>query len=48
MIHISITELGLTCALIALVFFVPLFIKRSQAHLKKRIKTLEEELDKKR
>jgi len=47
MIHISVAELGLTCMLAALVLFIPLFIKRGQAQMKK-IKDLEDKINKKR
>jgi len=47
MIHVSVTELGLVCAFMALVFIVPLMFKRSYSRLNKRIKTIEDKISKK-
>lgn len=48
MFYISTLELTLTCALIAFVFIVPLLIKRAYAKMDKRIKSLENKMDKKK
>lgn len=48
MIHVSVTELALVCAFMALVLIVPVVVKRSYARLNKRIKSIEDKMTKKR
>lgn len=47
MIHISVIELGVTCGLVALVFIIPVIVKRSYANFNKRLKKIETRMDKK-
>lgn len=47
MLRISFLELGITCGLIALVFIIPVVIKRSYANINKRLKKIEDEVSKK-
>jgi hypothetical protein len=46
MFRIGVIELGITCALIALAFVVPLIITRGYARLNKRMKNLEDKITK--
>jgi hypothetical protein len=48
MFYISTLELTLTCTLIALLFVVPVIVKRSYARMDKRLKDVEKKLDKKK
>jgi ABC-type transport system involved in cytochrome bd biosynthesis fused ATPase/permease subunit len=48
MFYISTLELTLTCALIIMLFIVPVIVKRAYAKMDKRIKNLENKVDKKR
>jgi hypothetical protein len=47
MIRIGILEFGITCALVALAIVIPLLITRGYARLNKRMKNMEDLLDKK-
>lgn len=47
MIRIGVLELGVTCALIALAVVIPLLIARGYAGLSKRLKQLEDRMEKK-
>jgi len=48
MFRIGISELGLVCAIVLLILFVPVMISRSYARLDKRLKDIEKKLDKKK
>lgn len=48
MFHISVTELGIVCALALLAFIIPLIITRGYARLSRRLKDLEDKVEKKR
>ena len=48
MFYISTLELTLTCALIALIFVVPVIVKRSYAQMDKRLKDIEKKMAKKK
>jgi len=47
MFYISTLELTLTCALIALLFVLPVIVKRTYARIDKRLKDVEKKLEKK-
>jgi len=48
MFRIGLLESGITCAIVALILLVPLIISRSYARLNKRLKDIENKLDKKK
>lgn len=48
MLRIGLLESGITCAIVALILLVPLIISRSYARLNKRLKDIENKLDKKK
>ncbi len=48
MYRIGVLELGLTCALVALAFIIPLIVTRGYARLSKRLKRIEDNLTKKK
>jgi hypothetical protein len=48
MFYISTLELTLTCALIALLFVVPVIVKRMYVKMDNRIKELEQKIKKKK
>lgn len=48
MIHISVLELALTCGLILLLLVAPIIFKRFYASMDKRLKDIENKLEKKK
>ncbi|GAB1471888.1 hypothetical protein MASR2M66_27660 [Chloroflexota bacterium] len=48
MFRIGIIELGVTCAIIALAIIIPLIITRGYSQLNRRLKNLEEKMEKKK
>ena len=48
MFRIGIIEFGVTCALIALAFVIPVIIARGYTQLNKRLKSLEDKVAKKK
>jgi hypothetical protein len=48
MFRIGVLELGLTCALVALAIVIPLIVTRGYARLNKRLKSIENNLAKKK
>lgn len=47
MFRIGVLELGLTCALVALAIVIPWVVTRGYARLNKRLKNIENKVDKK-
>lgn len=48
MFRISIFELGITCAIMALAIVIPLIIGRGYSRLNKRLKNIENKIEKKK
>jgi hypothetical protein len=48
MFRISIFELGITCAIMALAIVIPLIISRGYSRLNKRLKNIENKIEKKK
>jgi hypothetical protein len=46
MFRIGLLETGITCAIVALVILVPLILARGHARLDRRLKNIEDKLDK--
>lgn len=47
MFRIGISELGLTCAVILLAILIPILVSRGYARLNKRLKNIEDKINKK-
>ena len=47
MFRIGVSELGLTCAVILLALIIPMIVSRGYAHLNKRLKNIEDKINKK-
>ena len=48
MFHISVVELVFTCGVILLILVVPLMLKRFYTQMDKRLKNIENKIDKKK
>jgi len=48
MFRIGILELGITCALVTLVLLIPLIVARGYGRLNKRLKNIENKIEKKK
>ncbi len=48
MFRIGILEAGITCAIIALAIIIPIVIARGYSHLNKRLKNIENKIEKKK
>lgn len=48
MFRIGVLEMGLTCALIALAIVIPLIVTRGYAKLNKRLRNIENKVDKRK
>lgn len=48
MFHISVVELVFTCGIILLILIVPLMLKRFYTQMDKRLKNIENKIDKKK
>lgn len=48
MFHISVVELVFTCGVILLILIVPLMLKRFYTQMEKRLKNIENKIDKKK
>jgi hypothetical protein len=48
MFHISVVELVFTCGVILLILIVPLMLKRFYTQMDKRLKNIENKIDKKK
>ncbi len=48
MFRIGVLELGLTCGLLFLVLFIPIIVSRFYSRVDKRLKNIENKIDKKK